>query len=417
LNGQAGAPPTAESRRIEVVDGLRGFALLGILVVNITYFATAFTYDRGIEDPAFASTLDELARWIVSLLFETKFYLLFSFLFGYSFTLQMESAARQGAGFVARMLRRLSGLFIIGAMHATLLWHGDILTTYALTGLVLLLMRNVAPRTAVRTALGILATIAVLAATAGVALSTEPSVAFDYGAAKAEAVAATEAYRGSFADVLEQRFEELPWYLGFILLFQAPTALAAFLIGLAAGKLRVLANPAAYRRQFQRLLVWGAPIGLAGATAFAVLSDDVTDESAALLGLAVDVVTAPLLTASYVAAFVLIALTARGSKVSRALAPMGRMALSNYLLQSLVCGFVFFGYGLGLIGHLGPFAVLLVAFAIFLAQIPLSAWWMRRHQYGLLEWLLRAFTNWTVPRWRRVRPLPAPAPSPSETIP
>ncbi len=399
-----------ERRRIEIVDGLRGFALLGILVVNITYFATAFTYDRGIDDPAFRSTLDELARWVVTLLFETKFYLLFSFLFGYSFTLQMESAARQGAGFVARMLRRLAGLFLIGALHATLLWHGDILTTYALTGLALLWLRDLKPRTALRTAAILLLTMAALAALAGLALLSEPPAEFDYGAARAEALAATEAYRGSFADVLGQRFEELPWFIGFILAFQAPTALAAFLVGLAAGKLRVMADPARFRGLFRRVLIWGAPIGLAGAVVFAVASDDVTNEGASLLGFAVDIVTAPLLTASYVSAFVLMSLTARGSKISHALAPMGRMALSNYLLQSLVCGFIFFGYGFGLIGRLGPFSVLLVAFAIFLTQIPLSAWWMARHQYGPLEWLLRALTNWSIPRWRRLRPLPAPGP-------
>lgn len=406
MNAEASVTP-AVPRRIEIVDGLRGFALFGILVVNITYFATAFTYDRGIDDPAIGSTRDELARMIVTVLFETKFYLLFSFLFGYSFTLQMESAARQGASFAPRMLRRLGGIFVIGAIHATLLWHGDILTTYALTGLVLLSMRNLKPRTALRAAVAIFATIAVLLALGGLALSSSPPAEFDFDAARAEAVAATEAYRGSFADVLEQRFEELPWFIGFILAFQAPTALAAFLVGLAAGKRRLMAKPEAFRDLFHRLLNWGAPIGLAGAVVFAMTTDDITDESASLLGTAVDVVTAPLLTASYVSAFILLTLTARGSKVSGALAPMGRMALSNYLLQSLVCGFIFFGYGFGFIGRLGPFSVLLVACAIFLAQIPLSAWWMTHHQYGPVEWLLRALTNWSIPRWGRLRPPPA----------
>lgn len=108
----------------------------------------------------------------------------------------MESAARQGASFAPRMLRRLGGLFVIGAIHATLLWHGDILTTYALTGLVHISMRHLKPRTAVRVAVAILATIAVLLALGGISLLSASPAEFDYAAARAEAIAATAAYRG-----------------------------------------------------------------------------------------------------------------------------------------------------------------------------------------------------------------------------
>ena len=110
----------------------------------------------------------------------------------------------------------------------------------------------------------------------------------------------------------------------------------------------------------------------------------------------VDVLTAPFLSAVYAAAFCL-----APTALARALAPMGRMALSNYLLQSVVCCLIFTGYGFGLIGEWGPLAVLGLAFAIWLAQIALSAWWMRGHAYGPVEWVLRALTHWTVPPWRR----------------
>ncbi|WP_245439765.1 hypothetical protein [Aminobacter sp. MSH1] len=124
---------SVQQERITNVDALRGFALFGILVVNITAFSSPY-YGLGVADPAFAAPLDQAVRFIVAFLFETKFYLLFSFLFGYSFTLQMASAERAGEAFVPRLLRRQAGLWVIGLAHAVLLFHGDILTTYAVLG-------------------------------------------------------------------------------------------------------------------------------------------------------------------------------------------------------------------------------------------------------------------------------------------
>ncbi|GAB3842755.1 DUF418 domain-containing protein [Dactylosporangium cerinum] len=93
--------------------------------------------------------------------------------------------------------------------------------------------------------------------------------------------------------------------------------------------------------------------------------------------------------------------TTGGARIAATLAPAGRMALTNYLSQSLLCVLLFTGAGLGLIGTVPPLGVLAIAFAIFAAQLPVSAWWMRRHRYGPVEWLLRAVTNAEWPAWRR----------------
>lgn len=138
-----GAGPGAGGRLAQV-DALRGFALLGILVVNIGYMASTY-HGSGLEDPGFASPLDGAVRWFVTVFFEAKFFLLFSFLFGYSFTLQLDSAERSGARFAPRFLRRLAGLFVLGALHAVLLFPGDILTMYAVLGLILLAARRPGP--------------------------------------------------------------------------------------------------------------------------------------------------------------------------------------------------------------------------------------------------------------------------------
>jgi uncharacterized protein len=122
-----------------------------------------------------------------------------------------------------------------------------------------------------------------------------------------------------------------------------------------------------------------------------------------LPGLAADLLTAPLLSMSYAAAFLLALRTRRGGRIGAWLAPAGRMALSNYLMQSVACAFLFTAWGLRLFAAVSPLAAFGMAVAIFAAQLPLSAWWLRRHAYGPVEWFLRALTLGAWPAWRRAR--------------
>lgn len=395
------AAPDPDRGRIADVDGLRGFALLGILVVNLTFFSSAFAIYE-IADPAFDSWFDELGRWIVAVLFTSKFYVLFSFLFGYSFTLQLTAAERRGAPFRPRFLRRLLGLFVIGAAHAVLLWQGDILTTYAVLGLVLLVIHRISPRRAVVAAGVIVLASATLFLVAGLdelARGTTP----DLAARVQGATDATAHWRGPFGDVLAQRISEMPATFDLILVLQAPTALAMFLLGLAAGRRRLLADVEALRPQLARAARILLPLGIAGGVLYAWLTLGHAGTPRATFGAVADVLGAPLLAGGYVAALLLLFGTRRGARIRDALAPAGRMALSNYVLQSLICAFLFTGYGLGLVGRVSPVATLGVAGAIYAGQLVVSAWWMGRHRYGPLEWLLRWFTNGERPPWRAQR--------------
>ncbi|MFD7622339.1 DUF418 domain-containing protein, partial [Streptomyces sp. NPDC059802] len=148
--GAGAAGGVAGRPRILEVDALRGFALAGILVVNLMTTAGPPGARDGL---AGVHAADGAVQWLVVLLAQSKFYLLFSFLFGYSFTLQMDSAARAGARFVPRMSRRLAALLVLGFAHAVLLYTGDILMIYALLGLVLLAVRNAGPAAVRRAAL------------------------------------------------------------------------------------------------------------------------------------------------------------------------------------------------------------------------------------------------------------------------
>ena len=194
------APAAAGPARLQQVDALRGFALFGILVVNIGVFASPY-YGSGVVDPAFGRPLDLAASWVFGLLFETKFYLLFSFLFGYSFTLQMAAAERGQAAFLPRFLRRLAGLAALGAAHAVLFYHGDILLTYAILGLLLLCCRNLEPARALRLALWLIGLAsAAWAVLAGLSLLDPPGPEVAAGAGRRALRPASLPGHGRFRD-------------------------------------------------------------------------------------------------------------------------------------------------------------------------------------------------------------------------
>ncbi|WP_241562847.1 DUF418 domain-containing protein [Micromonospora costi] len=382
--------PSGALPRIIDVDALRAVALLLILVVNIAFFASGYSFHL-VPDPAHDSWGDEVVRWLVELFLAMKAYLLFSFLFGYSFTLQLDSAERRGVDFAPRFRRRLAGLFVLGILHAVLLFQGDILATYALLGLVLLAMRGVGVGTALRAAVlltGGIGFVLALAATGGIQMVADPAAALAAGQRS------TEALQGGIGSVIAEHVRQLPAMVG-TLLVQGPLALSAFLFGYAAGRRRLLTDVVGNRQLLRRTQQLGYPIGLAGAVVFASGGG-----TANLTGLTAGVLTAPLLAAAYAATLLQFFQTDRGRRVAAVLAPAGRMSLSNYLGQSLLCVLVFTGVGLGLAGAVAPAVVVLIAVAIYCVQLAASAAWMARFRYGPMEWLLRA---WTEQRWPRLR--------------
>ncbi|MGE6783200.1 DUF418 domain-containing protein [Ensifer adhaerens] len=388
--------------RIDDVDALRGFALLGILLVNSMAFASAF-YGLELADPAFSGTADRAAHLVIALFFEMKFYLLFSFLFGYSFTLQMRSAEKSGEAFVPRLLRRQAGLWLIGLAHAVLLFHGDILTTYAVLGLVLLVLRNRSDAGLLRLARWLVILIAIAWSALGILIALDP-MPLDRPAILAAAEATEVAFRGDWDAIIGQHLTELSSVWVILGLLQAPCALAMFLLGLIAGRKKMLARPQENQQLFRRLIRAGLWIGLPGAVIYAYASVEMRDSPIAIIGLSIGLLTGPFLTGAYVAGMMLLFGSKAGQRLRDLLAPAGRMALSNYLLQSLISALIYHGYGLGLIGQVSPLATVAIALAIFTAQLFASRWWMARFAYGPLEWVLRFITIWRAPQWRRTAP-------------
>ncbi len=290
-------------RRLRDVDALRGLALFGIVMVNVWAFASAY-YGRGVSDPALDDPLGRAVQFAVSLLFETKFYLLFSFLFGYSFTLQLAAAERAEASFRARMVRRHLALLAIGVVHGALLFHGDILITYALLGLLLLGLRGLSPRRAVGIALSLIALAGTAWLLLGIGAHLE-GITTDSGTIHRQAAETTAAWRDSAATVAAEHTRQLPEALAFIVLAQGPSAFAMFLIGFAAGRRRVLEDVAAIRPRLVRVAWVGLPLGLTGSAAYAAATVFRPGSAAELLAFGLDLLTAPLLAAGYVASALL----------------------------------------------------------------------------------------------------------------
>ncbi|AVH22255.1 DUF418 domain-containing protein [Nocardia cyriacigeorgica] len=386
---------TAQSaRRIGEVDMLRGFALFGILVTNAAVLTMLLSFTGPNSDPVpmYDGTWDRLAYGIIYGFFLGKFYVLFAFLFGYSFTLQIAAAERAGAAPVPRLLRRCAALLLIGLAHVCLLWIGDILTLYALLCAILVLLRKIRPRTAVISGVILYVLFAALAFAPG----------GDGGVGKLGAIFDLEAIRtgflGSPAEVFTTQLGTGPVFVLFTLAGQGFTSMGMFLIGMAAGKVRLFEDAERLRRWTPRALLIGIVVALPVSIATVVLHTLDGEVPSYLFGL--QELLNPVLTVLYMATIVWLAQSRHAASVRR-LAPAGRMAASNYIGQSVVMAVIFTGYGLALGNRVPPFAVLAIAVVTYLVQLWVSERWLRGHTYGPVEWVLRAATYRQWPAWRR----------------
>ncbi|RRR72792.1 MAG: DUF418 domain-containing protein [Candidatus Viridilinea halotolerans] len=397
------AAPVAQEERIQTLDVLRGFALFGILTVNMYLFSHPF--QNYLLPPSDLPWYDQAAKLLILALSEGKFYTLFSLLFGLGFAIQLERARARGGPFVPLYLRRLGVLLIFGLIHAFFIWIGDILSLYAILGMFLLLFTWVKnPRT-----LLIWAAIFWIALQLGSFALTglvmwgrsvpEVAVEIDASFAIQEEMFAIERERalaaygsGTFWDVTVQRARDLTT-ISMGSLAMAPMVMTMFLIGAYIGRRGLLRDVAAHRGLFRRLLLGGFALGIPANIIAALLIDQTgrADLSWSLAAanflLSLGGITQSI---AYLSGIVLLCQSLPWSRWLAYLAPVGQMGLSNYLFQSIVCTLIFYSYGLGLFNQVGIAAGLLLAIVIYATQIPISHWWMARFRYGPAEWLWRS---------------------------
>lgn len=402
--GQRGPAPVAPRQRIATIDILRGFALLGILLVNMQLFNGSFVgMIAGLGDPS--APLDQWARWLVVFLAEGKFYSIFALLFGLGLALQYQRAEAQGTRFGPYWLRRMAVLLLIGLVHAYLIWTGDILILYSLLGALLLLWRKARPRTLLIWALLLLLIPLLINAalwglvTLGAQSMGEDAMSqvlnqqmdeFRRLAAESNVVYAT----GSYAAITELRFNEMN-IVYTTLPFMAPNVFAMMMLGLYAGRRRIFEDIPAHLPFIRRLWLWGLVIGVVGNFLYVYFGEQsarTTPSPQLLLSLAGQTFGAPALAIFYMTSLTLLAQSETWRLRLAPLSSVGRMALTNYLLQSLTCTLIFYGYGLGMYGQIGAAGTVVLALAIYTVQVFFSNWWLRRFQFGPMEWLWRTLT-------------------------
>ena len=375
-------------------DLVRAFAVFGIVVVNVAYFAWPgeVTYhDGGLAGPA-----DYAAYFTVDALFLFKSYTLFSVMFGAGLAYQMASATRRGVVFGAEYGRRLLGLFILGVLHVTLAFTGDILMVYAVFGALLFLFRNKSVKALKRWAIAFICLQVIFVGfLAASLLAFESFAPQEFETINAEISKGLPRYydgfdSGNFVEIAGLRWDSWTGYIIFAGMTQFPGVLGFFLAGLAAVKSGVLSDPGAviWTKSRRLYLPVGLVLSCVGAW-ISVNSDGFGGMT--LLGMAIIILSAPFTSLGYIGA--LAAWAERPATAFRnAVARAGSATLSIYLMQSLILSFVFSGYGLGLYGQIGAAGCLLIAVAVGIFTIAAMSMWRTKFARGPFESALRALT-------------------------
>ncbi len=436
----------AGSARITVIDALRGFALAGIAVVHFGEQYLGYLPPPGHRTYSTPTPLDGLLEAFCWLFIRGKGFGLFSLLFGLSFALQMQRAERRdpGGDFRPRFVWRLAVLLAIGWFHG-LVYSGDILTVYALLGLPLVLFYRVPDRWLFALAL----VLAIGTPRVAQRAFSGPTTAEERKAVQSRmdevAIRHWDALkRGDVQEIARIHTTDAfraKWEFQFGPMGRGWQTFALFLVGLWAGRHRVFAEAAARRAFWKRVCRWTGGLSLAipvlalalflvgqamngaargGAAAATTASQpaspkaspaapgqgsgqqapngggagEMPDLSAwpVVSGLCVFDTWNGVMTLFYASAFVLLFERPRWHALLRRFAPVGRMALSSYVTQSLLGSLVFFGIGLGLLGRFGNSVTLPIGGIVFLVQAVACAWWLQRFRFGPLEWLWRSLT-------------------------
>ena len=406
--------PVAITERIQLLDVFRGLAIFGILMVNMQIFYHPLSYmllgsQSGGEPFLVAS------ESFIKFFFEGKFYVLFSMLFGYGFWLFINKPVSIGVNIIPVYLRRVFVLLLIGLIHITLIWPGDILLVYAFFGFFLVLFRNVSDRGLIKWAfwLLIIPSLISLLAWGMVALfSSIPEAAEAMDAGIRQSAESFEALSekaslvylsGTFSEIISMRWEEYIVLMTGGMIFFYPVVLAMFLVGAWIARKGFVKNFNEYLPFIRRVFFWSLPLGILLNSIYAYgyqVSDPYRPGFWSFItGFAHSVggISFALLYTSGI-----ILLTAKGSlkNFNEALAPVGRMALTNYLLHSIICTTLFYSYGFGLLGKVEVWQGIILTIVIFALQIPFSKWWLKRFRYVPFERLWRSLTYWKLQPFR-----------------
>lgn len=386
-------------KRHVFLDALRGFALLGVCLANYPEFSLYTFQPETVQNAMPAADVDRIVRFLQYFFIDGKFYTLFSLLFGIGFSIIISHAAERGADGLRIFYRRMIILVLIGCTHLMMIWSGDILLLYAVLGMLLPLFRKVSDRTTLTVA-GVLLLLPLIVdavcETGGIFLARYPyeqwwRYATRYGITESNFgtwLRDAGSYREVWQFLMQGAWERLYEFVDGNRYFKV---MGLFLIGFVVGRHKVYADLEAHRAMLSRVAFWGSITGLPLSVVYAVSAVSSHPWGGAFHTLLYTVSVYPLGFA-YAALLGLFCIRHRHLAIWRWFAAPGRMALTNYISQSLIDIFLFYGIGLGLGASLGLGQTELIALAVFIFQILFSRAWLTTFRFGPLEWLWRMLT-------------------------
>lgn len=409
--------PITARERILTLDVLRGIALLFVLVSNAWEWFSGFRLIPSAAREELLVGADQAVEFAMAALVKGKAMNIFSFLFGLGFGVQMLRAEDRGVEIAPIYRRRLLVLLGIGALHATLLWYGDILHTYALLGFLLLAFRQRGDRTLLVSAalLVLLAPSIMFNWSLLTGTSLHPAAA-QQGFETVTAAILAAFQSGGYTQMVRANVSFL-WagyveYTRFVLSWDLPV-LGFFLLGLWAARRRIFEQVGAHLTLFRWSAFLALPLGFALYALMDVMTKGMTPATAPVWLVitvhAIFTTSTGLSALGYIAATTLLLEKARVRKLLAIFSPVGRMALTNYLVQTVICLAIF--YGGGLVGHIGPALTVGIAFLIFPVQMLYSRWWLARYRFGPAEWLWRTLT------YGKMQPMRHPVLKPEVPVP
>lgn len=394
------AAPIPPGERIEVLDAIRGFALLGIFIMNMPAFNTSLFL--GFDDGLWPHWWDRGTEVVREVIFSGKFNSMFSMLFAIGFTIQLERLqAREPQRATRIYLRRLFWLFVFGAVHACIFWAGDVLHMYAVLGLVLLALRSAPDRAIVALIVGCLLYPAIIGMVK-MQILTQQDIQATILITQNAITADNAAFgHGGFLDTVRRSTEAMRIFYEYPLRLGLAAGYVQFfttvLIGLLLGRHRFFHNAGAQLPLVRRVQWWALGIGLVCGIGFETWSLNVVNPMEPTVWRILAGTGYVICRIAIMIFYVATTIRAMCNETwRRRLAPItltGRMPLSNYLLQTLIGVLLFYHWGFGLWGKVGPALDLVLAVAIFFViQVPLSRWWLSRYSTGPMEYVWRVLT-------------------------
>ncbi|MEH6944166.1 DUF418 domain-containing protein [Bacillus sp. JJ722] len=387
-----------ENERIQSVDILRGFAILGIFFVNMPAFFSPIYYYN--PDTYWETTSDRSLNAMVDFFAQASFYPLFAFLFGYGAIILADRLSIKELSFPKYFSRRLVILLLFGCIHAFFLWHGDILITYAICGFFFILFWKCKGKTLIITGVliySIVYSLIIVSFAAFEGLEDSSSILSSIDNQEAIESSIHVYSQGSFSEIFSQRYND--W-----LLVNGPSniwllvldILPLILIGAGFAKQKWLENV----QKNKRLLVYLLIFSFIGGVVFKLLPF-LDGELPYTRMMVQDYIGGPLLALFYITLIVLLVENRRVYTLLKPFSYVGRMSISNYLIQSLVCTTIFYSYGLGLYGQISFTIGFCLVILLYSLQIVGSRWWLKTYRLGPVEYIWRWGTYGNKPSMKR----------------